>query len=160
MNLSELIDFKINLETTFTNKLLEFDCFFQDHLWNGFDEENDPKFITNEDFEAIEALSDKMKHMIFNIGCPNSIEPMLNSIIERKIKHWQNHELFYGGDAKHKQKGYQLKSKDDLNRARYNHENIKNVDGIIKGHFRWNNRGYILSRRATDLLNDYYQTKF
>lgn len=160
MNLSELINFKLTFEKEFETKLLAFDCFFQDHLWNGFDDENDPKFITKEDFEAIEALSNKMNHMMFNIGCPNSIEPMLNSIIERKLKCWQANELFLGGDAEWKKKGYQIKTRDCRNRAIKNVERKHHGNNIIKGHFRWNNRGYILSRRATDLLEDYCSINF
>ncbi len=33
-------------------------------------------------------------------------------------------------------------------------------NGILKGHFRWNNRGYMLSRKATDLLELYYEMNF
>ncbi|WP_300571169.1 hypothetical protein [Flavobacterium sp.] len=181
MNLNNLIAVRVNFEERIKQELLEMDCFFQDRMWDGStDNENDPKFISREDFEAIEALSDKIKHMILNIGCPNSVEPMLLSIISRKIKHWQAHDnvetkdvtrYHYNNETKEGKtiivkkgfkKGRQLKNSNDLDK-------VYNIDGyyhipiekrVISGHFRWNNRGYLLSRLATDLLDEYYETKF
>lgn len=172
MNIATLIESKVSFEKNFKNELLKMDCFFQDHLWNGYDDENDPKFITNDDFDAIQALIDKISHMVFNIGCPNSVIPMLESICTRKIKRWQgNNELltddhfeyvtYFPSEESNEiatkkvrdvagfRKGKQIKSIDQLAR-------VKKADAeILVGHFRWNNRGYILSRRCTELLEDY-----
>lgn len=180
MNLETLINTKQNFDNLFKSELLKMDCFFQEHLWNGYDDENDPKFITPGDFEAIEALTDKIAHMTLNIGCPISVRPMLDSIATRKIKHWQaenNHEtkdvfqfvydtvLKKGTDKLVKRgfkKGRQLKSKNEITQVLttdgYYHLAIEKR--ILKGHFRWNNRGYILSRRAADLLLDYLESNF
>jgi hypothetical protein len=59
-------------------------------------------------------------------------------------------------------KGKQLKSASDKSI-------VANIDGyyhiarekrILKGHFRWNNRGYILSRPATDAIRIFLETEF
>ena len=91
MELSKLIDVRQNYEKSVKQRLLEFTTFFHSYMWDGCsdDEENNPKYLSNADYEALGALADKMEHMIFNIGCPTSIKGMLNSIVERKIKHWQ-----------------------------------------------------------------------
>lgn len=39
-----------------------------------------------EERESIKALLNKIEHMVFYIGCTNSVEPMLRSICGRKIK--------------------------------------------------------------------------
>jgi len=180
MKLNQLIEVKISFEERVKQELLKMVTHFHDYMWNGFDEENDPKFVTQEDYEAIEALADKIEHMIFHIGCPNSVEPMLISICQRKIKHWQAHdnvetkdvtEYRFNSETKEGRtvitkrgfkKGRQLRTKADLsivaNTDGYSH--IPREKRIIKGHFRWNNRGYILSRKATDVLALYLQTKF
>lgn len=157
--ISELIDIKQNFEKLLDEKLLEFVCYFQEHMWDGYSDENDPKFISKEDFDAIEALSGKMFHMIINIGCPSSIPGMLESICNRKIKHWVGDQCFYGGDAFFREKGVQIKSKNIHCRVMKDRRS-HNDKNIISGHFRWNNRGYILSRRATELLEDYYNCLF
>lgn len=180
MNLGELLDVRSNYKKLVDEKLLQMLTFFHDYMWNGFDDENDPKFLSQEDYEAIEALVGKIEHMTFSIGCPNSVEPMLQSICNRKIKYWQAEDTYETKDTTEYRfdevlkrgrevvtkrgygKGRQLRTKADL-------AIIANTDGhyhvprekrIIKGHFRWNNRGYILSRKATDLLSLYLQTKF
>lgn len=178
MKLSQLIEF--NLEEEFRKQLLKMTCFFQENLWNGYDDENDPKFISTEDFEGIEALTDKITHMILNIGCPNSVEPMLYSIASRKIKHWQagnNVEsenvikYIYNTEKQTTEKkitrrgfgkGRQLKTCNDLDKVYNATPYYKNQvqDRVISGHFRWNNRGYILSRRCTDLILYYLTTEF
>jgi len=149
-------------------------------MWNGWEDENDPKFITQEDYEAIEALADKIKHMTLSIGCPNSVEPMLQSICSRKIKYWQAHDNHETKDKteyrfnteinrgktvvikRGYRKGRQLRTKADLsiiaNMDGYYH--IPREQRILKGHFRWNNRGYMLSRRATDVLALYLENRF
>lgn len=148
-SLTELISQHISYEERISNSLLEMDVFFQNHLWDGFSDENDPKFITPDDFEAIQALTDKMMHMILNIGCPNSVVPMLESISERKIKHWVGINTHHNNYSK----GKKLNTKDCINRIRKTKDEFDDINKmVIKGHFRWNNRGYMLSRRATDLL--------
>lgn len=173
MKLLLLIDSKISFEEEFKKELLRMDCFFQNHLWDGCADENDPKFITPADFEAIEALTDKIKHMVLNIGCPNSVLPMLQSIVTRRIKRWQGNDALETKDhtvwvcgtdsvrGKNKtvvkgfKKGKQLKSKDQLARVAKSVEYYGDKGTILVGHFRWNNRGYLLSRRATELLSKY-----
>lgn len=157
LNIFELTEIKQTFEKRVKDELLKMDCFFQNHLWDfstvKFAEH---EFITSEDFEAIQALTDKMKHMICNIGCPNSVLPMLESICSRKIKRWQAEALFYGGmERKGWIKGKQLRSKDEINIVKKASQYEWKKDGIIVGHFRWNNRGYILSKCCTDLLQDY-----
>lgn len=180
MNLGQLLDVRSNYNKLVDEKLLEMLTFFQSFMWNGWEDEDDPKFLSKEDYEAIEALVGKIEHMTFSIGCPNSVLPMLRSICNRKIKYWQagnNHETKdtteYRFDEVSKRghkvitkrgygKGRQLKTKADLaiiaNTDGYYH--IPREKRIIKGHFRWNNRGYLLSRKATDLLSLYLETKF
>lgn len=172
--LETLIDGKISFEKKLEAELLKIDCFFQDNIWDGYSDENDPKFISREDFYAIEALTDKIKHMILYIGCPNSVMPMIQSICTRKIKYWQGNNSLQTADVKsyffneetkrgfekvtHKgfRKGKQLKRIDDV--ARVKKSTFLYDKGIVlKGHFRWNNRGYMLSRRATDLLANYFE---
>lgn len=165
LTLSELLETRQNYEKIINQKLLEMDVWFQNHMWDGYSDEDDPKFLSQEDFDAIQALTGKIEHMILHIGCPGSVIPMIESIINRKIKYWQGDHLFYGGmDVKGWEKGRQLKSKDEINIVRKAGEseqpNNDKYNFIIKGHFRWNNRGYILSRKATDLLAQYYSENF
>lgn len=180
MNLGELIQVKQDYTKMIDAKLLEMVCFFQENCWDGYSDENDPKFITNEDFEAIEALSDKINHMIFNIGCPVSVEPMIQSIISRKLKHWQGSDSvetddrkdyvrYVGEDGitkaklvitKGHRKGKQLKTRSEKIIVKKSRSYYGNKGIILTGHFRWNNRGYILSRRATDLLDTFYVNNF
>ena len=180
MKLGTLINVKANYNALLDARLLEMVCFFQDNMWDGYSDENDPKFINKDDFDAVEALSDKISHMIYNIGCPVSVEPMIQSIITRKVKHWQGsdsvetddrkyHVSVVGADGitttkslitKGHKKGKQLKSRDEK-RIVWNSAGYYGDKGIIlSGHFRWNNRGYILSRRATDLLESFYLNNF
>lgn len=35
---------------------------------------------------ALNALGRKIEHMIFNIGCPNSVMPMIESIVKKGVK--------------------------------------------------------------------------
>jgi len=181
MNLGELLQVKINYDKLMDAKLLEMVCFFQDNMWDGFSDEDDPNFISKDDFDAIEALSDKIKHMTYNIGCPNSVAPMLESIITRKLKGWQGsdsvetddrvyHVPYVGEDGitrtkklvtKGHKKGKQIKSTAEKYIVLKSKDWMFHEKGfIIRGHFRWNNRGYILSRRATDLLQDFYLNNF
>lgn len=146
MELNDMIQFRAHFEKHLDQKLLEMDCFFQDNMWDGYTEDVG-QFVSDDDFEAIQALTDKIKHMMINIGCPLSVGDMLNSISQRKIKYWQ-----INGDNK----GKQLKNKADRVRAS-NEWYYKSDRGkmVVKGHFRWNNRGYNLSRITTDLLSRY-----
>lgn len=162
LTLGELITIKTTFEKRLDEELLKMECFFQDHLWDGYSNESDPEFIVAEDFEAMQALTDKIKHMVLNIGCPNSVRPMIASICQRKIKRWQSRDLFLGGMGnKGWVMGKQLKNKNEIdivNKAgRYENNNNSYV---ITGHFRWNYKGYVLSRRATSLLSAYYSGSF
>jgi len=180
MNLGELISVKANFKTLLESKLLEMTCFFQNYLWDGFSDENDPKFISKEDFEALEALTDKIDHMVNWIGCPCSVSPMIESILTRKLKHWQGSDSVETDDRKeyvrytdekgnvktkplvikgHK-KGKQLKTRSEKIIVKKSSGYYGDKGIILTGHFRWNNRGYILSRKATDLLNDFYINNF
>lgn len=165
MALLKHIESKTSFEKVLEKELLKFVCYFQDNLWDGYSDEDDPKFITPEDFEAIEALSDKIKHMTLYIGCPNSVEPMLQSIAERKVKRWQgndaltteNHVVYEEGRpkvVKGFKKGKQLRTKQQKARVSKSIGYYGDTGKIIVGHFRWNNQGYILSRRCTDLLTN------
>lgn len=180
MKLGTLINIKANYNTLLDARLLEMVCFFQDNMWDGFSDENDPKFISKDDFDAIEALSDKINHMTNNIGCPCSVEPMIQSIITRKLKHWQGsdsvetddckfHVPIVGTDGitrtksfitKGHRKGKQLKTRSEKIIVKKSVGYYKDKGIILSGHFRWNSRGYILSRRATDLLESYYLNNF
>lgn len=181
MKLGHFLDIRSNFENILEQQLLEMVCFFHNYMWNGWDDEDDPKFITQEDYEAIEALADKIKHMTLRIGCPNSVAPMLESICTRKIKYWQAHDNIETDDrVEHRRveegdrllkkvitkrgfkKGRQLKTKADLSIVANHdgHYHIPRKQRILKGHFRWNNKGYMLSRRATDVLQIYLNNKF
>lgn len=146
MELNDMIQFKAHFDKHLDAKLLEMDHFFTNYMWDGYTEDIG-QFVSDEDFEAIQALTDKIKHMIINIGCPLSVGEMLVSICDRKIKYWQ-----IDGDNK----GKQLKNKADRVRAsnEWYYESDKGKM-VVKGHFRWNNRGYMLSRVATDVLRAY-----
>jgi len=181
MILGELLNVKQNMEKLFEAKLLEMTCFFQDRMWDGSGDEDDPKYLTKDDFDALEALADKISHMVFNIGSPTSVEPMIQSIISRKIKCWQGsdsvetndrvyHVPYVGADGitrtkrmvtKGHRKGKQLKSTDEKRIVHKSKDWMHGDKGIVlRGHFRWNNRAYLLSRLATDLLNEYYLNNF
>ena len=156
MKIGQLIDIKQNFDNSLKNELLKMDVFFQNHLWDGYSDENDPKFISVEDFDAIQALTDKIEHMVLYIGCPNSVKPMLESICNRKIKYWNNYNTYYNNYKR----GKQLKNKNEINLAKRQGEYEWQDDMVIKGHFRWNFKSYILSRRATDLLRLYFESNF
>jgi len=150
MTLGQIIDFKVKHEKNFREKLLEMDVFFQNHMWDGYSDDNG-QFISESDFVALQALSDKIYHMVFNIGCPLSVPEMLNSICDRKIKYWASH---WSDDH-----GKQLKTKSDrakvITDGKYKYQRKYNKIMVDKGHFRWNRKGYTLSRVATDLLRFY-----
>lgn len=150
MELNDMIQFRAHFEKHLDQKLLEMDCFFQDKMWDGYTEDVG-QFVSDDDFETIQALTDKIKHMMINIGCPLSVGDMLNSISQRKIKYWGSHWSY-------ENHGKQLRTKADrvlvINERRFEKQDIKSRM-VDKGHFRWNNRGYTLSRVATDLLSDY-----
>lgn len=160
MKLHELIYHRQDYEKNVKQRLLEFTTFFHDYMWDGFSEDNG-QFVSDADYVAIEALADKMEHMILNIGCPLSVYDMLVSISQRKIKYWASH---WSEDH-----GKQLRTKADrvkvINNCRYignktkKNQPIKNLM-VDKGHFRWNRKGYTLSRKATDILAFYILTKW
>lgn len=174
MRLGNLLDTKTNFEKILERNLAVFIMYFQKH----HEGKSYPITITEEDMEAINALCAKIKHMSLNIGCPNSVRPMLQSIVKRQIKHWQAGFNVETPDRKRHtyndkglsvttiKKGFrmgkQLKNRDELRRVYnaipyYKNEVQKRVIG---GHFRWNWRGYVLSRRATDLLGEFLESEF
>lgn len=176
LTLGQLISIKDNFEKSLENKLLEMDVWFQRHLWDGSNNDQ-TQFITDEDFEAIQALTDKMKHMVLYIGCPSSIPGMIESIISRKIKRWQGNNTIETDDYIHYVydkninksvrvsrkgfgKGKQLKNNSDIARVKKSRGYYGDEGIVLVGHFRWNNRGYVLSRLATDLLHEYYYHNF
>ena len=174
MNFKDLLDTRINYENLVKEKLEEMVLFFLAHV----KENHIDKPITLEDAEAIRALKGKIMHMTFRIGCPNSVEPMLRSIASRKIKYWQAHNnvekreevSVYNAEGCYvKQrtvwwfgKGKQLKSIEEKARVLKTDDyyHLPQNERVLKGHFRWNNRGYTLSRNATDILSLYLETKF
>lgn len=158
MKIGNLIDMRQNFEKILKSELLTMDVYFQNYLWDGFSDPEDSKFITPDDFDAIQALTDKIEHICINIGSPCSVKPMLESIISRKIKHWSGYTLFLGDSTI--KKGMQLKTKNQRNMCKKATEYEYQKSGIVSGHFRWNNRGYMLSRRATNLLEIYYLENF
>lgn len=180
LTLGDLVEIKITHEKLVKTRLLGLVCFFQDNMWDGSGDEDDPKYVTKEEFDAIEALADKIEHMIFNIGCPNSVQPMLHSIITRKIKHWQGSDSVETDDrtyfvpykdeqgqtrtrtliTKGHRKGKQLKTRSEKIIVKKSAGYYGDKGIILTGHFRWNNRGYLLSRKATDMLEDYYHENF
>ena len=90
---------------------------------------------------AIYALADKIYHMCTNIGSPSSVEPMLKSIVSGKIKRWYKD---YDGVIQVK-----TKYKNEINR-----KYAPNLRGdLIEGHFRWNFKGYKISRSARDYIS-------
>lgn len=161
-----------NADKLFKEEQLKFVCFFQEYCWDGYSDENDPKFITREDFEAIEALSDKIFHMTFNIGSPCSVIGMLSSIAEGTLKRWQADNTLETPDEKRYdydkeagktivtirrgfRKGKQLRTKDELRQVWNSKGYYGRRGNVLVGHFRWNNRGYILSRRCREILTYY-----
>ncbi len=178
MNFKDLLDTRINYENLVKEKLEEMVLFFLTHV----KENHIDKPITLEDAEAIRALKGKIIHMTFRIGCPNSVEPMLRSIASRKIKYWQAHNNVQergkpfsikdvlNGETYSKKyykrgwfgKGKQITSIEDKARVLKTDDyyHLPQNERVLKGHFRWNNRGYTLSRNATDILSLYLETKF
>lgn len=65
--------------------------------------------------EALNALGGKIEHMLLNIGCPQSICPMLNRMICKGPKHWSQPKMF--GEA----------------------------EPLGMGHFRWDWKVYMLT---------------
>lgn len=180
LTLGQLISVRQTYEKTLEQKLLEMDVWFQNHMWDGSGDENDPDFLSKEDFDGIQALTSKIQHMCIQIGCPNSVNPMIESIINRKLKRWLGNDPLMGStEDKHKSvrvegklfpklkksfvgyhKGKQLRTNNDLARVRKSQTYYNDPSEVLVGHFRWNNRGYILSRQCTELLSHYYYSEF
>ncbi len=77
--------------------------------------------------ETLKALSKKIYHMIFDIGCPNSVRPMLEKIATGRIKTL----------TQPVSKGYHTlypKGHSELNGQH-----------IGRGHFRWDYKAYMLN---------------
>lgn len=100
-----------------------------------------------DNLETMVALADKIEHMCLRIGCPSSVKPMLNSIINGKIKMWAS-GLGYG---KLYEKGNQIHG---LNTGRI-HRTWKKED-YEQGHFRWNHKGYMVTREDRDFLKLFF----
>lgn len=178
MKIGKLLEVKQNHEIMLDESLDLMLCFFREHLWDGYSDETDPKFITPNDYESIVSLTGKIKHMTLHIGCPISVLPMLQSITTRKIKHWQGGHGLETDDRKEYRynketkigkeiilshgfkKGKQLKSTDEIARVKKSTDHFNRPCTVIKGHFRWDQKGHILSRRATDLLITYILHEF
>lgn len=169
MDFLELVE--LNKEKLVKEEVLKMDSFFMEYLDDMGSVERPAGFeyISQEDFEAIEALSDKIFHMTCNIGCPSSVRPMLQSIVSRKVKSWLLDDIdnefgkitiYYTDGTKREKmryvKGKQLRTHSDIAIAKKNKTYYNNPIKVARGHFRWNNRGYILSRRATELLAYYF----
>jgi hypothetical protein len=75
----------------------------------------------------LESLSEKIRHMILYIGCPNSVRPMLESICKNKIKKL---------------------SKDN---GRYDN------DFLGFGHFRWDYKAITLSENEIKRVKEYFK---
>jgi uncharacterized radical SAM superfamily Fe-S cluster-containing enzyme len=80
---------------------------------------------------ALDALARKIEHMINEIGSPNSVQPMLESICKNKIK-------------KHTKKGYQT--------AYY----ISDGEFLGYGHFRWDWKVYILNENEIKRVKEFF----
>jgi len=75
----------------------------------------------------LESLSKKIEHMILNIGCPNSVRPMLESICKNKIK--------------------------KLSQDNGRYEN----DFLGYGHFRWDYKAITLSENEIKRVKEYFK---
>jgi hypothetical protein len=103
-----------------------------------------------DDLDMMTALAGKIEHMCFRIGCPSSVKPMIKSIIGGRVKMWatgKNDHTGKGFDAK----GSQLHK---LNTGRVHRTMGK--DEYMQGHFRWNERGYMVTRADRDFLQKFF----
>jgi hypothetical protein len=115
-----------------------------------------------EDTKAIKALSNKIEHMCFNIGCPSAVEPMLRSIINRKLKRWYTIPLYLYKNSSSmvttvitkidKRKKTHLAEKYFLDKGGDSFDRPI----VMEGHFRWDFDCYILTRDATDYISKFF----
>jgi hypothetical protein len=75
----------------------------------------------------LDCLARKIEHMILNIGCPNSVRPMLESICKNKIK------------------------KLSQDNGRYDN------DFLGHGHFRWDYKAITLSENEIKRVKEYFR---
>lgn len=110
---------------------------------------------TGDNPKTIKALSDKIQHMCFHIGCPISVKPMLNSICKMQIKKWQA-EYEYGNDKN--VRGKQLHGAPQWQLDKY----YQTKDGKHKidiGHFRWDWTAYMITRDDAEYIMKYFFNK-
>ena len=101
-------------------------------------------------YEIIAALAEKIQHMCLNIGCPSSVKPMLQSMVNGRVKMWGTGiGSFQAG--KIREKGAQLHG---CNTGRIHRTWEK--DAYVKGHFRWNHTAYMLLREDRDFLREFF----
>lgn len=94
--------------------------------------------------DVMSALVDKIEHMIWNIGSPVSIEPMLKSIANGNIKKWGvMYDKHYFKTVK------QLK-------GMHITEIQRKCEDVMVGHFRWNHRGYMVDRYTRDYIFNFW----
>lgn len=86
----------------------------------------------------IEALSRKIYHVCIDIGSPSSITGMLQSICSGKKKRWSTSWNNAG------KKMRLLKS-----------DKIEEIDSVT-GHFRWDNKGYLLSENEREHIAKFF----
>ena len=116
------------------------------------------------EIEPIKALADKIDHMTFNIGSPSSVVPMLKSICSRKVKQWypEPKDNWKKYDYSKKKFPYKLTAKVPIYmstsdaKALYNKRQNGLGENILRGHFRWNYRAYMLTREHTDYIQQFF----
>jgi hypothetical protein len=127
---------------------------------------------TGKQTTEITALVEKINHMMFDIGCPVSVKPMLQAIANRKIKKWFPSGVDnYNG----KQTLYKVHPKTHIAQAariakadvpkKLEHlvgdskREFSNApkQGYHVGHFRWNWEAYMLDRQTTDYIKEYFK---
>lgn len=81
-----------------------------------------------EQSNSLIALAGKITHMVNDIGCPNSVLPMLQKIATGRIKHF---------------------SKKESRKSKYK----QGADPLGRGHFRWNYKVYTLTKEELTHLN-------
>ena len=125
-------------------------------------------FIANykgKQIDELNALAEKIQHMCFNIGCPSSVMPMLQSIANGKIKHWvgRGSDAWLHDDRLSHGKKVSQRNVHELwrkvGKTKYCNETNQMVyveRNIDKGHFRWNWTAYILDYETRDYINDFF----
>jgi hypothetical protein len=100
-----------------------------DYLSNHYKVKNKIIEKLHEDFsqtESLKALAGKIEHMVMYIGCPHSVTPMLERIINKGVKTLT-------------QPGW--RAGEGIN--------------LGKGHFRWDERAYTLTNDEIEFLKRY-----